>query len=488
MKYALKVYYLIPLAALLFSNQFHQKFFILKDFFLILMLPVLITGILYRIFVKAENSNEIVITVSDFLIISAFALVTLHYFSLKKYLDTIISFHHMQFLLLLFISIKFIPFELKSDNGKIVFVLSGIIISVITIVEKINYPGSRLLYQSTFGNPSYSSGFLLLLFPVMMSLTNKVLKNIIVIIASIAIIILGSRVAIVILCFQFFVLLRGKRKQAVFFVIAIITLFMIFNSNRMKLNSKSFRRNMVYRVEVLKTSVKMLPDSIILGRGNSYAKYNFHKYYEKLRNRKVSYLNTYYLHCDPLEFIIEYGWLFFVICLFVLLLCIKTPEFITVSVISLIMYSMFSFPLRLSGIYPLFMLFVFYLSGKSNLLISFNPLNWHNRIIVIMIIVLFSINFVIGIKFFSRYLNCDMALKEFNSQKYNPERFDKLKKSFLKMPYYYDLAYRYGIACMKNGKFNEALKVLIYVKELRDERTVNINIEKVISKLNNPDE
>ncbi|MCK5685365.1 O-antigen ligase family protein, partial [bacterium] len=336
MKYALKVYYLIPLAALLFSNQFHQKFFILKDFFLILMLPVLITGILYRIFVKAENSNEIVITVSDFLIISAFALVTLHYFSLKKYLDTIISFHHMQFLLLLFISIKFIPFELKSDNGKIVFVLSGIIISVITIVEKINYPGSRLLYQSTFGNPSYSSGFLLLLFPVMMSLTNKVLKNIIVIIASIAIIILGSRVAIVILCFQFFVLLRGKRKQAVFFVIAIITLFMIFNSNRMKLNSKSFRRNMVYRVEVLKTSVKMLPDSIILGRGNSYAKYNFHKYYEKLRNRKVSYLNTYYLHCDPLEFIIEYGWLFFVICLFVLLLCIKTPEFITVSVISLI--------------------------------------------------------------------------------------------------------------------------------------------------------
>ncbi len=484
MKYAAKVYYLIPLTALLFSNQFHQKYFILKDYFLILLFPLLIAGIFYSLFNKNTNDNKITITVSDFLIIFIFAIVTFHYFIFKKYLETIISFHHLQFLLLLFISLKFNRFELKTDMSKVIFTFSGIVISIFTVIEKINFPLSRLMLHSTLGNPSYSSGFLLLLFPVMLSMTNKILKATMVIIVAVGIILLGSRIAIIILCLQFIVLLRQNKKLAIILVIICAVMFTIFNFNRMDIKSKSLKRNLVYRIDVLKTAINMLPDNVFFGRGNGYVKYNFHKYYDKLENRRVSYLNTYYLHCDPLEFIIEYGWLFFILCFVVLLLCVLKIDFISVSVISLIIYSLFAFPLHLSGLFPLFMLFVFYLSGSSSIVISFDPFCWLNRIMVIVVLVMFSINFIVAIKFFSIYLNCDITLKKFNTQKRNIEMVNQLKKSFREMPYYYDLAYRYGIVCMRRGLLNESLKVLIYVKELREEKTININIHKVIDMMN----
>lgn len=478
----MSVYYLIPFIALLVSERFNQKFFILKDISLSILYPFLIAGILWKLFFSRNKENRIGFTRSDFLIVLGFAILSFHYYFFRRYLETIISFHHLQFLLLLFIYMKFYDFSLDSDRRKTVFVSASIVLCLMTVAERICYPDSRLLLQSTFGNPSYTSAYLLLMSPIVLSIQNRVLKTVLLATMVAGLVILGSRIALVLLCMQLLYLYMGEVRRTVPVVLIVITFFLCLNPARLDFSSEPFRKNMVYRSEVLRTSMRMVPDSFFYGQGNSFVKYNFHRYYENSGKRKVSYLNTYHLHCDPLEFLVEYGWVFLLVCSAVLLMVLRKKDFLSVSVASLVLYSLFSFPFRFCAIYSVFFLFVFHLSNCSRNLIEVDLGKYGSKFLMTLVCALFCANFWISTLFFRMYAGCDMAVKQYNLRQ-DQQSFELLKGCFRQMPYYYELSYRYGIACMRKDQFNTALKVLLHVKTLRDEQSVRKNLNEVLKRI-----
>lgn len=267
----------------------------------------------------------------------------------------------------------FYYYKINNNHLYLIFTLVSISISLIGYYQF--FSGHQFIV-GIYDNPTGFSCSLVCLIPFVYkywrdskSLLPKYISGL-AILAVLAVLLLSeSRTAVISIFVIGFLLIPKKYKKGTFIlnIILLIMLILFFKTN-----------SSLGRIFILIISFKMIKiDNILWGNGSGFFKNQYmtfqSEYFKNIENERYAQAadNIFHPMNEFLLFIIEHGIIFFIFLIILLILYLKkvntkTPEFL--SLISILVFSLFSYPFR----YPIIILIVAYDLASLSLKRSIN--------------------------------------------------------------------------------------------------------------------